>query len=147
MTKILIWSFIAYGLTNIVVFSKIIAPFRNFLFILGNITIPKDIPIVGRNTLMGGFLKIFRILLMTLKRIGKFLHELFTCPMCFSVWGGAFLSLVLFSPTNTILNINESYCFFFDGLFSSGIVYLINSFVEWLEENRINLKNGTNNII
>ena len=72
---------------------------------------------------------------------GKFLSNMVACPMCFSVWGGFFLSFVVWSPLNLILNVDPLFSWFFDGVLSSGVVWAINSIIEWFEENRPNSKN------
>ena len=56
--------------------------------------------------------------------------------MCFATWFGFFAGLFLYSPTNQILGVNNYSSWFFDGMLSSGGVWIINSIVEWFEENR-----------
>lgn len=68
----------------------------------------------------------------------EFISGILGCPMCFSVWGGFFLSLVIFSPTYELFLIPIWCSWFFDGILSSGAVWVINSIVEWFEENRPN---------
>jgi hypothetical protein len=114
MISLFIWILISYGLTNIVVFSKIFEPLRNSFYYWGN--------------------NIFK----PFNKIGKFLYGMTDCVMCFAVWAGFFLSFVLFSPTYYFIGLPIWASWFFDGIFSSGIVWIINSIVEFFEENRIN---------
>jgi len=108
--EILIWSFLSYGLMNIVVFSSIFEGFRNF------------------------FLRWGENNLNPFRGMGKFIYGAISCPMCFSTWGGFFLGLVLYSPTHNYLELPITYSWFFDGVLSSGIVWTINTIVEWFEE-------------
>ena len=117
MINLIIWVLISYGLMNIVVYSKIFEPMRLNFYYWGN-----------------NPFKPFN-------KIGKFLYEMTDCAMCFSVWGGFFLSFVLFSPAHLYLGVPTYLSWFFDGIFSSGIVWIINSIVEFFEENRINDNN------
>ena len=112
MIKLLIWVFICYGATNIVVYGKIFSGIRLFFADSANY-----------DNIFG--------------RISKFISEMIECAMCFSVWFGFFLSLVLYSPVHQAYNIPIYISFFFDGLLSSGFVWVINTIVEFLEENRI----------
>lgn len=119
VVKLVFWTFLSYGLTNIVVFGKIFSGFRNFLKFWGD-----------------------KELRLPLNKIGNFLHELFICPMCFSFWGGIFLSLFFYSLSFHIFGVHRIISWFFDATYSSEIVWFINSIVEWFEENRIEL-NGS----
>jgi hypothetical protein len=107
--KIIIWILICYGLMNIIVFSQLFEPLRNYI------------------NKLGYKWKIFNLL-----------YELITCPMCISVWIGFIFGLVLYSPSHLFLDINTYYSWFLDGLLASGSVWIINTIVEFLEENRIN---------
>lgn len=69
--------------------------------------------------------------------LGSFISGILSCPMCFGFHSGYFLSFVLFSPIHEILDIPIWYSWFFDGVLSSGSVWIINSIVEWFEENRV----------
>lgn len=103
--SVICWSLINYGLTNIVVYSKLFEPLRDWF-----------------KSNKGG--------------VNKFIYELITCPMCFSVWSGFFVSVMIYSPTQIIYNINPHISWFYDGIMSSGIVWIINSIVEFFEEYR-----------
>lgn len=117
MVKILVWFILSYGLMNIVVFSSIFSGFRNGL------------KKWGENPFM------------PLQSVGNFLAELTSCPMCFSTWGGFFLSIFVYSPINTLFGIKPELSWFFDGILSSGAVWAINSIIEWFEENRLSNQN------
>jgi hypothetical protein len=118
-TQFLVWSTLSYGLMNIIVFGSIFKGFREFLNKWASNSLG-DYPFQG---------------------FGKFLSNMVACPMCFSVWGGFFLSFVVWSPLNLILNVDPLFSWFFDGVLSSGVVWAINSIIEWFEENRPNSKN------
>jgi hypothetical protein len=110
--EILVWFILSYGLMNIMVYGSIFQGLRNFFMVWGN---NKKLP---------------------LSFLGEFISGILSCPMCFSTWGGFILSLLIFSPTNVMFNTPEWCSWFFDGILSSGAVWVINSIVEWFEENR-----------
>ena len=66
----------------------------------------------------------------------RFISELLSCMMCTSTWVGFFYGLFVFSPFTYLIGLNPSYAWFFDGMLASGAVWIINSIVEWFEENR-----------
>jgi hypothetical protein len=102
MTGLLIfWSFMAYGMTTILVYGSIFENQREW---------------IGRKS--------------------KFFGELINCPLCTSTWVGFFLSAVLGSISAELFAIGY-FGIFFDGLFTAGIVWTINSIVEFFEESRI----------
>lgn len=109
ITKILAWFILCYGFTNIVVYSTLFEPVRNFFKKLG------EKPSVT----------------------GVFIYDLITCPMCFSVWVGFFISCVIWSPVHNLFDAPMIISWFFDGILSSGAVWAINSLIEFFEENRI----------
>ena len=113
MVKILVWFILSYGLMNIVVFSSIFSGFRNGLKKLGESS-SKPTQVMG-----------------------EFLSELTACPMCFSTWGGFFLSIFVYSPIHELFGVIPEISWFFDGILSSGAVWAINAIVEWFEENRL----------
>lgn len=110
MIKLLIWILVSYGISNIVVYGKIFEPVRNILYNLSKY------------------------------RIGKFLYEMTECMMCFSVWLGFFLGVFIFSPTHLLMGLPIYSSWFFDGMLASGSVWIINSIVEFFEENRLSHK-------
>jgi hypothetical protein len=109
---ILIWFFLAYGFTNIMVWGSIFAGMRNKIAELGdNILFP--------------FFPIF-----------KFISGILSCMMCCSTWVGFFLGLFIYSPTHEHFGLTTDISWFFDGLLASGAVWAINGIVEWYENNR-----------
>jgi hypothetical protein len=109
---ILIWFFLAYGFTNIMVWGSIFAGLRNKIAELGdNILFP--------------FFPIF-----------KFISGILSCMMCCSTWVGFFLGLFIYSPTHEHFGLTSEISWFFDGLLASGAVWAINAIVEWYENNR-----------
>lgn len=107
--KVLAWFILCYGLMNIVVYGQIFSSFREF----------------------------FRKLSERSIKIGSFIYELITCPMCFSVWGGFFMGGVIWSPVHYLFDTPMIYSWFFDGILASGAVWAINSLVEFFEESRL----------
>ena len=69
-----------------------------------------------------------------------------SCMMCTPSWFGFFAGLFLYSPVHELLGVNELVSWFFDGMLASGSVWIINSIVEWFEENRPS-NNQNNQII
>lgn len=69
----------------------------------------------------------------------KFFGDLISCMLCTSTWVGFFMSITLGPLSNEITTTQlPIYAYvFFDGLFTAGIVWMINSIVEFFEENRI----------
>ena len=111
ITKLILWSILSYGLMNIMVFGSIFSGLRNNIELWGKSKLP-------------------------LNEFGDFISGILSCPMCFSVWGGFFLGLFVYSPTNEIFQISKYISWFFDGIYSSGIVWVINSLIEWFEETK-----------
>ena len=110
--EILIWIITAYGFTNIMVYGSIFEGFRNRIKRWGE---------NSSNPLEGFF---------------KFISGILSCMMCCSTWIGFFLGFLIYSPFNHYLKLGNSVSWFFDGLLASGGVWVINSIVEWYEENR-----------
>ncbi len=121
MTQLFLWMILSYGLMNIMVFSKIFYPTRNYVD------------------------KLAENPYSPLQGIGKFLSGVLSCPMCFGFHGGWFLSLVVFSPVYEILGVSSYISWFFDGILSSGAVWAINAIIEWFEQNRPS--NNNQNVI
>ena len=109
--EILVWFILSYGLMNIMVFGSIFEGFRNLFKEWGDSYYP-------------------------LNFLGRFISGILSCPMCFSTWGGFFLGIVIYSPTHILFEVPTTYSWFFDGILSSGAVWVINSVVEWFEENK-----------
>lgn len=104
MTNLLLFAFISYGMTTILVYGSIFEGLRNKIHQWGNKS-----------------------------SVGKFFSDLISCMLCTSTWVGFFLSITMFSPTQTIYGIDFPLNIFFDGMFSAGIVWAINSIIEWFE--------------
>jgi phosphoglycerol transferase MdoB-like AlkP superfamily enzyme len=107
--KIITWVIICYGFTNIVVYGSIFEFIREF----------------------------FRKLSEKSIKIVNLIHELITCPMCFSTWVGFFMGGIIWSPVYHLFDVSLMYSWFFDGVLASGAVWAINSFIEFFEESRI----------
>lgn len=59
-----------------------------------------------------------------------------TCMLCIPTWVGFFLSFALGGLTNQYFD-TGIFTFFFDGMYTAGAVWAINSLIEFFEENRI----------
>jgi hypothetical protein len=66
----------------------------------------------------------------------KFFGELINCPLCTSTWIGFFFSITLGGLTNTYYDVGY-FGIFYDGMFTAGMVWIINSIIEFFEESRI----------
>jgi hypothetical protein len=108
---ILIWLLAAYGMSNILVYGSIFHGMRNGIKDWGDSVLPF-------NTL------------------AKFVGDLLSCMMCTSTWVGFFLSIFYYSPSTSFIGTPLWISWFFDGIMSSGAVWVINAIVEWFEENR-----------
>jgi len=64
------------------------------------------------------------------------IREFLTCMLCIPTWVGFFLSFVLGGLSNEYFD-TGNFTFFFDGMFTAGAVWAINSLVEFFEESRI----------
>ncbi len=112
MVELIVWMIMSYGLMNIMVYGSIFDGLRNF------------------------FIKWGENEYAPFNYIGRFISGILKCPMCFSTWGGFFLGYFLYSPSWEFLDVNTSISWFFDGIFSSGAVWIINAITEWFEENK-----------
>ena len=110
--ELVIWAMVAYGMTNILVYGSIFNELRNSIHNWGN-----------NESLPFNF-------------FGSFLSGLISCVLCTSTWVGFFLSFAYYSPNEKFMEFNSIVSFFFDGMLSAGLVWMINSIVEWFEENR-----------
>jgi hypothetical protein len=102
----------AYGMSNILVYGSIFNTPRNFINKASNTP--------------GYPLRAFFI----------FLSDMLKCMMCTPVWVGFFFGIFVYSPVNELLGVSPFASWFFDGMLASGSVWMINSIVEWFEENR-----------
>lgn len=66
-----------------------------------------------------------------------FFGELIQCTLCTGTWVGFFLSICLGGLATRYFGIHWIVSIFFDGLFTAGIVWTINTIIEFFEENRI----------
>lgn len=94
----LLWSFIAYGMTSIIVWGSIFDVPRNWI-----------------------------------TKKSKFFGELIGCVLCTSTWVGFFLSICFGGLTSSVFDIHWSASIFFDGMFTAGVVWIINSIIEFFE--------------
>lgn len=106
---IFIWVLLSYGLMNIVVYGSIFRNFRNWVYLKGS---DENQPFQG---------------------VFKFADGVLSCPLCFSTWGGFFLGAFVYSPTWMYLDVGLSFSWFFDGVFSAGCIWALNSIIEWYE--------------
>ena len=118
MTELIIWCLIIYGMSNIGVYGKIMNGFRDTIEKWGN---DEKVP---------------------LNKFFHFIREMMRCMMCLPVWIGFFFGFFLYSPTHELLHINGNWSWCFDGVLASGTTWIINSIVEWFEENRPNENNN-----
>lgn len=66
----------------------------------------------------------------------KFFGDLISCTLCTSTWVGFLMSLTFGSLTQNYFDTYTFFNFFFDGMFTAGSVWAINSIVEYYEEKR-----------
>jgi hypothetical protein len=111
MKELVLWSVMAYGITNIVVYGSIFNGPREFI-------------------------KKWSESKLVFSSMATFIKNMTSCPMCFSTWFGFFAGIFLYSPVHEILGVTSLASWFFDGMFASGSVWAINSIIEWFEENR-----------
>jgi hypothetical protein len=84
------------------------------------------------------FGKIFETQRAWVKTKSNFFGELISCMLCTSTWVGFFLSIITNGLTNNFLETHyKIVTIFFDGMFTAGIVWAINSIIEFFEENRL----------
>lgn len=112
MTQLLVWILMAYGMTNIVVYGSIFNAPRDFIKKWSE---DEFAPFQG---------------------VGQFISKMISCPMCFGTWFGFFAGAFLYSPTYETLGIIKTFSWFFDGMLASGGVWVVNSIIEWFEQNR-----------
>lgn len=112
MTNIILFGIIAYGITNIVVYGSIFDMPRNFINKLAS----------KEDSYFQSF--------------WNFIKGMTSCVMCFGFHCGWLLSLTLYSPTEDFFYTSPYYAWFFDAALASGSTWMINSIVEWFEENR-----------
>jgi len=104
MIELILWAFMAYGMSTIITSGDIFDKPR-----------------------------------MWLHKKSGFWYDFITCMLCIPTWVGFFFSLVLGGLTNQYFDTGY-FTFFFDGMYTAGAVWAINSFIEFFEESRINSK-------
>jgi len=109
--ELIFWVIAAYGMSNILVYGSIFDGIRESIH------------------------KNAETNIIIISPIFKFLSGLISCMMCTSTWVGFFMSL-FFSPFTAYFGLHPGFGIFFDGMLASGGVWMINSIVEWFEENR-----------
>lgn len=117
--ELIVWILLVYGICNIGVYGSILNNFRDKIESLGN-----NQKVIGH-------------------QFFHFVREMMRCMMCLPTWIGFLVGIFLYSPTHEILETTNYISWFFDGCLASGTTWIINSVVEWFEENRPN--NNINN--
>jgi len=110
--QFIVWSLLLYGISNILVYGSILNWFRDWVEKIGN----KKYPIISPTF--------------------HFVREMLRCMMCTPFHVGYILSFALYSPIAEIFSIQVQYSWIFDAFLASGVVWMINSIVEWYEQNR-----------
>ena len=72
-----------------------------------------------------------------IKRKSKFFGDLISCTLCTATWAGFLLSILLGGLTTQFFQVNWLFGIFFDGMFTAGAVWALNSLIEFFEESRI----------
>ncbi len=112
---ILIWIFIAYGFTAIIVWGSIFSWLRDLVCKWGE---------VNNFT----------------KYVGLFFCKLTSCMLCVSTWVGFALGYFIFSPSAYYWDVYKfNLHWFFDGMFSAGVVWTLHSINDFFENNRIKI--------
>jgi len=71
-----------------------------------------------------------------IKSKSNFFGDLISCTLCTSTWVGFFMSILLGGFISKTFNVNPFIGFFFDGMFTAGAVWAINSIVEFYESKK-----------
>lgn len=105
-----LWGLMSYGMTSIIVWGSIFNWLRDLF---------REWSEVKNGT----------------RVIGKFLKDLTSCMLCTSTWVGFFMGYFVDSPTGTLFSgiLTHDFYWFFDGVFSAGFVWALNSIIEWYE--------------
>jgi hypothetical protein len=72
-----------------------------------------------------------------IKSKSTFFGVLIGCTLCTSTWVGFFMSLTLGGLTSSIFDVNWFFGVFYDGMFTAGVVWCLNTIIEFFEESRI----------
>jgi hypothetical protein len=76
---------------------------------------------------------IFENLRNKIKLHSNFFGDLISCTLCTSTWVGFFLSLCLGGLSTTYFDIHWLPAIFFDGMFTAGSVWALNTIIEFFE--------------
>lgn len=98
LVVLLVWSFMAYGASTIIVYGSIFEKPRTWI-----------------------------------KAKSLFFGEMIGCIMCSATWVGFFMSICLGGLATRVFEIHWLPSIFFDGIFTTGIVWTINTIVEHFE--------------
>lgn len=110
--QLILWMIMTYGLSNILVYGSIFNKPRTYIFEQAE----------NQESYFTNFY--------------SFLKGMLSCMMCTPVWVGFFFGIFLYSPVHNLLTVEPYVSWFFDGMLASGSTWIINSIVEWFEENR-----------
>jgi hypothetical protein len=72
-----------------------------------------------------------------IRRHSKFFGDLISCVLCTGTWVGFFLSITLGGLATRLLDVNWFFSVFYDGIYTAGVVWMINAIIEFFEESRI----------
>ena len=72
-----------------------------------------------------------------IKKKSKFFGDLISCTLCTSTWVGFFMSIFLGSISGRYFENFFIINLFFDGMLTAGLVWSINSIIEFFEESRL----------
>lgn len=98
MTNLLLWIFMAYGMTSILVWGSIFENAREWII-----------------------------------HKSKFFGDLISCTLCTSTWVGFFMSVVIGSVSAIYFPSFWFVNFFFDGMFTAGSVWALNTIIDFYE--------------
>lgn len=112
MTQLVLWMIMVYGLSNILVYGSIF------------------------NTPRTAINKWASDPYQPLHGFWVFVADMLKCMMCTPTWVGFILGIFVYSPVQVYLEVTPFVSWFFDGMLASGSTWVINSIVEWFEENR-----------
>jgi hypothetical protein len=112
MISLLFWCLTIYGICNIGVYGSLLNGFRDKIESWGN---NPNFP---------------------LNHFFHFLREMMRCMMCLPTWIGFIFGIFILSPSHIFLGLPWWISWFFDGAFASGTTWIINSIIEWFEQNR-----------
>lgn len=71
-------------------------------------------------------------------KYSKFFGDLISCTLCTATWVGFFMSILFGGLTVRLFDINPLIGVFFDGMFTAGAVWAINTIIEYFENKSSN---------